>query len=72
MDQSVKDRYIKGCRRPFETLYIVNILLMLAFLIYFWEAGVLSWMIILCISAHVVELVYEKYLQEKLVSFDLS
>lgn len=58
LHQSVKDRYINGCRRPFKILYIVNVLSMLAFIIYFWEAGLLSLMLILCISAHVTELIY--------------
>jgi hypothetical protein len=69
---SIKDNYIKRIRRPFEVVYLVSILILLAVIILSPEISVLTLALVLCISAHMVELVYEKHTQNRLMSTSLA
>lgn len=49
--QLVKDNYIRRIRRPFEIIYLLCILLLLAILILYSDISLLTLTVVLCVAA---------------------
>lgn len=63
---------MRRIRRPFEIVYILTILLLLAIIVLYYSSSLLSCMVVLSIATHMSELVYEKYLQNRLMLTNLA
>lgn len=68
----VKDNYIRRIRRPFELVYLINILLLLAIVVLYPTPTLLTSAIAFVIATHMGELILEKHTQNRLISVNLG
>lgn len=53
-------------------MYVLSILTILFCLVLYYQNDILSFMLIVSTAAHMAELLHEKYLQNQLMTLDLS
>ena len=68
---TIKQRYIRNCRWPFEIVYIISVVAILACILLNLNWSLLNVMLVICCCCLVAELLHEKYLQNKLIDLDI-
>ena len=52
LNKTIKQRFIRICRRPFEVVFILSILAMLLYTVFFFHLSLLNLFMLVCTGCH--------------------
>ena len=58
LNKTIKQRFIRICRRPFEVVFILSILSMLLYTVFFFHLSLLNLFMLICTGCHTLELLH--------------